>query len=54
MVCSRVKFNFTLMNASVTFFLKICRAFKVLRGYAVAQFIEKLRYKPEDHGFDSR
>jgi hypothetical protein len=23
-------------------------------GYAVAQLVEKLRYKPEGHGFDSR
>jgi hypothetical protein len=25
-----------------------------LRGYAVAQFVEALRYKPEGRGFDSR
>jgi hypothetical protein len=23
-------------------------------GHAVAQLVEALRYKPEDHGFDSR
>jgi hypothetical protein len=25
-----------------------------LLGYAVAQLVEALRYKPEDRGFDSR
>jgi hypothetical protein len=25
-----------------------------LRGYALAQFVEAMRYKPEGRGFDSR
>jgi hypothetical protein len=36
------------------FFLKFLLLYIVVLGYAVAQLVEALRYKPEGHGFDSR
>ena len=33
---------------------KLCIDTMLLRGHAVAQLVEALRYKPEGRGFDSR
>jgi hypothetical protein len=39
---------------SVTVMFKLCYSVYYVQGYAKAQLVEALRYKPEGRGFDSQ
>ena len=45
--------HFALMAHARLLAMQIDRALE-MSGYAVAQLVEALHYKPEGHGFDSR
>jgi len=45
----------TIFRTVAMFLLLICESVSyIIWGYAVAQSVEALRYKPEGRGFDSR
>ena len=42
------------LNITATLLLILTQASHIIRGHAVAQLVEALRYKPEGRGFDSQ